>query len=77
MDQWKQAMTEHGFEMQDEPCYNSCALYVTMNMIMSDSGETLAKYVDKDNLFKAVHDLAVDKLTDHDGVFNIRSYFGL
>lgn len=44
---------------------------------MSDSGETLAKYVDKDNLFKAVHDLAVDKLTDHDGVFNIRSYFGL
>jgi hypothetical protein len=24
-----------------------------------------------------VHDLAVDKLTDKDAVFNIRSYFGV
>lgn len=76
-DQWKQAMTEHGFDMEHEPCYNRCALYATMNMLMSDSGDTLAKYVEKDNLFKAVHDLAVDKLTDKDGVFSIRAYFGL
>ena len=76
-DQWKQAMTDHGFELEHEPCYNICALYATMNMLMSDSGDTLAKYVENDNLFKAVHDLAVDKLTDKDGVFNIRSYFGL
>lgn len=76
-EQWKQAMMQHGYELEWEPCYNSCALWVTMNMIMSDSSETLAKYVDNGNLFKAVHDLAVDKLKDPDKVFNIRRYFGL
>ena len=76
-EQWKAAMTEHGFDLESEPSYNRCALYATMNMLMSDSGDTLAKYIEKDSLFKAVHDLAVDKLTDKDGVFNIRAYFSL
>jgi hypothetical protein len=76
-DVWKQAMNDHGFELSHEPCYNSCALWVAMNMIMSDSSETLKKYVADEDLFKAVHDLAVDKLKDKDGVFNIRSYFGV
>lgn len=76
-DVWKQAMTQHSFELSHEPCYNSCALWVTMNMIMSDSSETLKKYVAEEDMFKAVHDLAVDKLKDKDGVFNIRSYFGV
>ena len=76
-EQWKQAMTQHDFELEHAPCYNSCALWATMNMIMSDSSDTLSKYVDDANLFKAVHDLAVDKLKDKDGVFNIRSYFGV
>lgn len=44
---------------------------------MSDSSETLSKYVRKEDIFKAVHDLAVDKLTDKDKVFNIRAYFSL
>ena len=70
-------MTQHSFELSHEPCYNSCALWVTMNMIMSDSSETLKKYVAEEDMFKAVHDLAVDKLKDKDGVFNIRSYFGV
>ena len=48
-----------------------------MNMIMSDSGSTLTRYVESDNLFNAVYDLAVDKLTDTDKVFNIRRYFSL
>lgn len=33
------------------------------------------KYIDEQNLFKAVYDLAVDKLTDKDGRFSIRKYF--
>ena len=70
-------MTQSGFDMGHEPCYNSCALWVAMNMIMSDSSETLKKYVAEEEMFKAVHDLAVDKLKDKDGVFNIRSYFGV
>ena len=76
-DQWKSAMDQYGYALEKEPCYNRCALYVTMNMIMSDSGDTLLKYVDKDNLFNVVHDLAVDKLRDKDGVFSVRKYFSL
>lgn len=76
-DQWKQAMDQNGFELEHEPNYNRCALWTAMNMIMSDSVGTLNKYVDGANLFMAVHDLAVDKLTDKDSVFNIRRYFGL
>ena len=74
-EQWKQAMGQNGYPLEMQPYYNSCALWVTMNMLMSDSSETLSKYVDNGKLFKLVHDLAVDKLTDKDGVFNIRSYF--
>ena len=76
-EQWKNVMTQSGFDMGHEPCYNSCALWVTMNMIMSDSSETLKKYVAEEDMFNFVHDLAVDKLKDKDGVFNIRSYFGV
>lgn len=74
-EQWKDAMEKNGFDMYLEPYYNSCALWVVMNMIMSDSSATLSKYVSGENLFKAVHDLAVDKLTDADGKFMIRNYF--
>ena len=76
-EQWRQNMEQHGLELEREPYYNRCALFATMSMIMSDSGETLKRYVESDKLFKAVYDLAVDKLTDKDGVFNIREYFGL
>lgn len=74
-EQWQSAMEQHEFDTEYEPCYNSCALYVTMNMIMSDSSETLTKYVEGDSLFDLVYDLAVDKLTDEDGNFQIRNYF--
>lgn len=76
-EQWRQAMEQAGYALEKEPCYNSCALWVTMNMIMSDSGDTLKKYVENGNQFKLVYDLAVDKLTDADGMFSIRNYFGV
>jgi hypothetical protein len=76
-EQWKGAMEQHKFDLEDEPYYNRCALYVTMNMEMSDSGETLAKYVEGEKMFEAVYELAVDKLADEDRKFNVRSYFGL
>jgi hypothetical protein len=76
-DQWKQAMEKAGYPLEDEPYYNSCALYVTMNMIMSDSSSTLTDLVGTENLFKAVYLLAIDKLKDKDGKFKIRDYFGL
>ena len=74
-DQWKTVMTTKEYPMSKEPCYNSCALWVTMNMIMSDSSETVRKYVKEDDVFSFVHDMAVDKLTDEDGNFDIRDYF--
>jgi hypothetical protein len=76
-DQWRQAMEQNGYALEQEPCYNRCALYTAMQMIMSDSSETLSKYVGNGDLFPMVHDLAVDKLTDKDNVFNIRRYFGV
>ena len=74
-DVWKNAMEEHGLTKENKPCYNQYALWTTMNMLMSDSYETIAKYVDKSKMFRMVHDLAVDKLTDKDKMFNIRKYF--
>ena len=76
-EKWRDAMTQHGYKMEEEPCYNTCALWVTMNMIMSDSSETLGKYISGDKLFSAVHDLAIDKLCDADKKFSIRHYFSL
>lgn len=77
-DQWKAAMEKNGFEMEEWPCYNICALYVTMNMIMSRSSATLAKYAsDENKMFEFVHALALDKLKDADKRFDIRHYFSL
>lgn len=74
-DQWKAAMEKEEFPLEKEPSYNRCALYVTMSMIHSDSSETLSKYVENEDLFEVIHSLAVDKLTDADGKFNVREYF--
>lgn len=76
-EQWMAAMQKHGYPLEEEPYYNRCALWVTMNMIMSDSGDTISTYVNDENKFRFVHDLSVDKLTDYDGMFSIRSYFGV
>lgn len=53
-----------------------------MNMIYSDSMETIAKIKGKalenlseEEIFIAVYMLALDKLKDKDGMFNIRAYF--
>ena len=76
-DQWSTAMQQNGYPLEKEPYYNRCALWVTMSMIMSDSSETISLYVNNGNVFKLVHDLAVDKLTDRDGKFSVRKYFGV
>lgn len=82
---WEQAMSNLELQMEKEPYYNKCALYVTMSMITSDSGETLsnimglstAQAVTNTEFIKAVYKLALDKLEDKDQMFNIRTYFKL
>lgn len=81
--QWVKMMTatlEHPAECV--PCYNAHALFVTMCMVDSDSGNTIAKMMGKEGVatndmeyFDVVLQFAIDKLKDHDGVFNIRRYF--
>ena len=74
-EQWKAAMEQHGFELEYEPCYNKCSLYVTMQGIMSASSTTLSKYVDSEDLFAVVYSLAVDKLKN--ATVSIRHMYGL
>ena len=76
-DQWTQAMKAAGFELEEWPYYNRCALYTTMNMIMSDSAEPIAEFINNENMFEFVYKLAVSKLMDADGRFLVRNYFGV
>ena len=77
--EWETMMESQGICMEEEPYYNKWAMYVAMNMIYSDSSNTITKIVGKtlsnEELFEAIHLLALDKLKDKDGMFNIRSYF--
>jgi hypothetical protein len=82
---WEGMMTNLGLPWEDEPYYNGEALYVTMQMICSDDGETLMSTLgmtdlngdSRDTLFKLIYKLALNKLCDKDKMFNIRDYFKL
>ena len=73
-----------GYDTEDPPYYNNYALATTMCMILSDSGQTLQRIIGSpshpatnEELLASVYQLAVDKLKDKDGKFNIRKYFDL
>ena len=73
---WQDEMGQHKFTTEVEEKYNEYALYITMCMILSDSGNTLTTLVpDQKKLFELIYYLALDKLNDKDGKFNIRKYF--
>ena len=73
---WKDEMGQHEFAVEVEEKYNEYALYITMCMILSDSSNTLLTLVpDQKKLFELIYHLALDKLNDKDGKFNIRKYF--
>lgn len=73
-----------GYDTEEPPYYNNYALATTMCMILSDSGQTLQRIIGtpshpatNEELLASVYQLAVDKLKDKDGKFNIRKYFDL
>lgn len=80
---WKQAMTQLGLPMEEEPCYNSCALWVVMNQVYTDHAQTIADNIIKkplaeipaNQLVPGIRALALDLLKDKDGVYHVRSYF--
>lgn len=81
---WDGMMTNLGYPKEEEPYYNEHALYVTMCMKSSDSGDTIISEMnanginpDRDAVFKFIYKLALDVLKDKDHIFNIRNYFKL
>ena len=75
--EWEKAMQQNELPTNEEGNYNCYALWVVMNGIMSDDGETFTKYgiSTSDDFFKFVHDLAINKLEDEDGIYNVRDYY--
>ncbi len=80
--EWETVMKSQNLCNAEEPCYNKWAMYVAMNMVYSDSSNTIAKItghtladMPKEKMLEAVHLLALDKLKDSDGMFDIRVYF--
>lgn len=84
-DAWQAAMTKLGLPMEEHPFYNSCALWTEMNKQYSDHAESLALRVwnkpldaiPAEEIVPVIYAFALDVLKDKDGVYNIRSYFGL
>ncbi len=82
-DVWRNAMQQLGLPLEEDPCYNSCALWVEMNKVYSDHAAIIAQKILKkplneiptDQLVIIMHALALDNLKDADGVYNIREYF--
>ena len=83
MQGWLDEMEKLGLCMEDNPYYNDYALYIAMNQVISDHGETIAMIkgekslsdVNKEELVEYAYKLAIDLLKDKDCVYNIREYF--
>ena len=84
-DVWKNAMTQLGLPMEDEPYYNSYALWVVMNQVYTDHAQTIADNIIKkplaqipaEQIVPGIRALALDLLLDKDKRYCVRSYFGL
>ena len=81
-DAWLGAMKNLGLEYEREGVFNSYALWIVMNAIHSDNGKVITGLMglqptDTGNAdyIKTVHSLAMNKLLDEDGVYNVRRYF--
>ena len=82
---WKKAMAALALPTEEPPYYNSCALWAEMNKQYSDHAATIAERflkaplesIPAEEIVPGIHGLALDTLKDRDGVYNIRSYFGL
>ena len=80
---WKPKMQSLQLQCHQDYVYNEYAMYTAMCMVVSDDGETIAQIMGQpydavkntDTFFINVYKLALDKLTDKDGVFDIRRYF--
>ena len=84
-DVWKNAMKQFGIPTEEEPYYNTYALWTEMNKQYSDHAQTLAEdiigkplaEIPAEQIVPIIRALAIDLLKDKDEVYCIRTYFGL
>lgn len=78
-DELFEAVEEMGGYTENKPHYNKWALYAVMNMVHSDHGRVIGKWVDGDDAKYAefCYDLTISQLTDTDRPRFVRGYFGL
>jgi hypothetical protein len=76
-------MADFGLPLEEQPCYNRCALFVEMSKMYSDFGDEIAAMLgkplaptDKD-IIAACYKMALKTLKDKDGIYNIRRYFSV
>lgn len=81
-DVWNKAMDSYGFEKEEKPCFNPCALWVQMNDTYVTHALTLAKIVGTpieeipmENMVEAIYLLAIDSLKKNK--LGIRHKYGL
>lgn len=75
--QVEDAVRSLGGKMECAPYYNGAALYVTMNMLVSDHYNSLKEFVPEESIPEIIYNMAVEKLKDMDRREFIRPYFGL
>lgn len=78
---WERAMNDLGLKCEKDGEYNKYALWVAMNQIYTDFGDTLSKVLNQplaqipaQTLVPVVYEMAVDLLEDPDGKYSIRKY---
>ena len=83
-DAWKKTMERLGVPTEEQPLYNSFALWTEMSKMYSDFGGPIAELkgmpladIPAEDMVRATHMMAMATLKDQDGVYDIRRYFGL
>jgi len=78
-----QHLEANGLVCEEEGEFNYCALWVVMSMCYSDHATSLARAmgckteseISDEAMVVTIHSLALDRLKDKDGYFDIRQYF--
>ena len=84
-DVWRQAMAQLELPVEEEPYYNSCALWTVMNQVYTDHAQTIADSILKkplaeipaEQIVPGIRAMALDLLKDKDGRYSVRKYLNL
>lgn len=81
MSQLAQTLEQMKLRLDEQPYFNRWALLTTMLMIQSDEGDALSAAMNtskgSERMVTVIYQLALCRLKDIDGKFNIRKYFDL